>query len=31
MKVQIIKKAVVNVKPLGFCAMMVDESPMNKK
>jgi hypothetical protein len=31
MKIQIIKKAVVSVKPQGFCSMMVDEAPMNKK
>ena len=31
MKVQIIKKAVVNAKPQGFCMAMVDEAPMNKK
>ena len=31
MKIQIIKKAVVNAKPQGFCAMMIDDAPMNKK
>jgi hypothetical protein len=31
MKIQIIKKAVVNAKPQGFCSFMVDEAPMNKK
>jgi hypothetical protein len=31
MKIQVIKKASVNAKPQGFCMMMVDEAPMNKK
>jgi hypothetical protein len=33
MKVQIIKKGsvTVNAKPQGFCVMMIDEAPMNKK
>jgi hypothetical protein len=31
MKVQIIKKAVVNAKPQGFCNMMIDEAAMNRK
>jgi hypothetical protein len=31
MKIQIVKKGSVNVKPQGYCAAMVDEAPMNKK
>jgi len=31
MKVQIIKKAVVNAKPQGFCNMMVDEAAITRK
>ncbi len=31
MKIQIIKKAVVNVKPQGFCSMMVDDAAMTRK
>jgi hypothetical protein len=31
MKVQIIKKGSVNAKPQGYCVMMIDEAPMNKK
>jgi hypothetical protein len=31
MKVQIIKKGSVNAKPQGYCNMMIDEAPMNKK
>jgi hypothetical protein len=31
MKIQIIKKATSSKKPSGYCDMMVDEPPMNKK
>jgi hypothetical protein len=31
MKIQIIKKAVKNAKPKGYCAYMVDEVPFSKK
>jgi hypothetical protein len=31
MKIQIVKKATVNVKPQGFCVAMVDDAPMNKE
>ena len=31
MKIQIVKKATVNAKPQGFCNMMIDDAPMNKK
>ena len=31
MKIQIVKKATVNAKPQGYCAMMIDEPPMAKK
>jgi hypothetical protein len=31
MKIQIVKKATVNVKPQGFCVAMIDDAPMNKK
>ena len=31
MKIQIIKKAVVNAKPQGYCTMMVDEAGISRK
>jgi hypothetical protein len=31
MKIQIVKKGTVNVKPQGYCGMFVDEMPLNKK
>lgn len=33
MKIQIVKKGSisVNAKPQGYCTMMIDEAPMNKK
>jgi hypothetical protein len=31
MKIQIIKSATSSKKPSGYCDMMVDEPPMNKK
>jgi hypothetical protein len=33
MKIQIIKKGSVNAnaKPQGWCTMMIDDAPMNKK
>ena len=31
MKIQIIKKAVVNAKPQGYCSMMIDEAAMTRK
>jgi hypothetical protein len=30
MKIKVVKKA-TNVKPSGFCAVWVDDPPMNKK
>jgi hypothetical protein len=30
MKIKVVKKA-ANVKPSGFCAVYVDDPPMNKK
>jgi hypothetical protein len=31
MKVQIVKKAVKNAKPQGYCAMFVDDFPLSKR
>jgi hypothetical protein len=31
MKIQIIKKAVVNAKPQGYCNMMVDDAGISRK
>ena len=31
MKIQIIKKATVNVKPQGYCNMMIDDAAMIRK
>jgi len=31
MKIQIVKKAVKNARPQGYCAMFVDDAPLNKK
>ena len=31
MKIQIIKKAVVNAKPQGYCAAMVDDAGISRK
>ena len=31
MKIQIIKNGTSKAKPQGYCNMMVDDAPMNKK
>ena len=31
MKIQVIKNGTSKAKPQGYCAMMIDEPPMNKK
>jgi hypothetical protein len=31
MKIKVLKKATSKAKPQGFCMVLVDEPPMNKK
>ena len=31
MKIQIVKKAIVNAKPSGFCSFVVDDGFQNKR
>jgi hypothetical protein len=30
-KITVIKKATVNAKPQGYCPVLIDDTPMNKK